>query len=91
MFQSRSNSDLEAKDINLNIHGGDNTKIGIDGDLNSEDSDNNKSNKNGNDKSSNDKSSSSSHGTQRIISITHGNENAMGARDSRKMDLRVSV
>ena len=86
MFQSRTNSDLEAKDINLNIHGGDNTRIGIDGDLNSENSDNNKSSKNGN-----DKSSSSSHGTQRIISITHGNENAMGARDSRKMHSRVSV
>ena len=86
MFQSRTNSDLEAKDINLNIHGGDNTRIGIDGDLNSKDSDNSKSSKN-----ENDESSSSSHGTQRIISITHGNENAMGARDSRKMHSRVSV
>ena len=86
MFQSRTNSNLEEKDINLNIKGGDNTKIGIDGDFNSEDSDNNKSSKN-----VNDKSSSSSYGTQRIISITHGNENAMGARDSRKMHSRVSV
>ena len=86
MFQSRTNSDLEEKDINLNIKGGDNTKIGIDGDFNSEDSDNNKGSQIGN-----DKSSSTSHGTQRIISITHGNENAMGARDSRKMHSRVSV
>ena len=51
-FQSRANSDLDAKDINLNVNGGDNTKIGIDGDSNSEHYENNESSKNRNDKSS---------------------------------------
>ena len=51
-FQSRANSDLEAKDINLNVNGGANTNIGIDGDFNSEHNENNESSKNRNDKSS---------------------------------------
>ena len=38
-FQSRKTSDLEGKDINLNINGGNHTKIEIKGDLD----DNNKS------------------------------------------------
>ena len=71
LFQSLVNSNLKPKDINVNIDGGNNTSIEIKGNSSSKESNINEGNKIGNGNS----------GTQRIISITHGNKNTMTKGD----------